>query len=225
MPLVFWNPLEEFHSACAGALGRRDEAVSRFSFAVPTQEAANAIARSSPNGVVELGAGLGYWARVLDHAGIDVAAYDIAPPPAAENRWYAGLEPWYPVRRGSVSSLSQHHGRTLLLVWPTRNETWAADALAYHHRSAGPSVAVVGEPPGGRTGDDVFHAMLGHLPACLGCRYRSSRSACTCEVPQLWSQVEEVELPRWNGMHDNLRIYVRASEPSTRRRRRRRRLP
>lgn len=178
---------------------------------MPNQLAVDAIARCSPVGVVELGAGLGYWAKILQNAGIDVAAYDIAPPPSAQNRWYAGCDPWHPVQEGGVSSIGRHRDRTLLLVWPTRNETWAADALALHHRSAGATVAVVGEPPGGRTGDDAFQAMLGHLPECLACRYRSPQSACTCGVPALWSQVEEVELPKWDGVHDNLGIYVRTA--------------
>lgn len=206
-----WNPLGDLHASCRGAADHRDEAVARYSFAIPSQGAVDAIAARSPDGVVELGAGLGYWARILSNAGIDVTAYDIAPPPAASNSWYAGRDPWHPVNRGDVPAIGCHPERTLLLVWPTRNETWAADALALHHRGGGNTVAIVGEPPGGRTGDDSFQAMLGHLPECLACQYRSTGSACTCGIPELWSRVDEVELPRWAGTHDSLTIYVRAT--------------
>lgn len=205
-----WNPLREMHASSRGAATRRDEAVERYSFAIPTEQAVGAIAARSPAGVVEIGAGLGYWARVLGEAGVDVAAYDIAPPPSENNRWYAGSDPWHPVEFGDPSVVRRHPDRTLLLVWPTRNETWAADALALHHHALGTTVAVVSEPPGGRTGDDTFHAMLGHIPQCLACRYRSSGSACTCGVPVLWTRVETVELPQWFGVHDSLGIYTRA---------------
>lgn len=207
-----WNPLSEMHRACRGATNRRDAAVARYSFAIPNEQAVDAIASCSPNGVVELGAGLGYWARVLGDAGVDVAAFDIAPPPSADNRWFGGQEPWHPVGQGDASIVSRYSSRTLLIVWPTRNETWAADALALHHAALGTTLAVVSEPPGGQTGDDVFHAMLGHLPQCLACRYRSTNTACTCGVPVLWSQVQAIDLPQWSGINDTLGIYTRVAE-------------
>lgn len=217
-----WNPLGDLHASCGGAAEHRDEAVARYSFAIPNAAAIEAIASSSPEGVVELGAGLGYWGRILSDGGVHVTAYDIAPPPSDRNRWYAGRAPWHPVAEGDIASVEAHPNRTLLLVWPTRNETWAAEALDLHHCSGGGAVVVVGEPPGGRTGDDSFHAMLGHLPQCLACRYHSSGSACTCNTPQLWSQVGEVEIPRWQGIDDSLSIYNRSDGPDPERRRRRR---
>jgi hypothetical protein len=36
-----------------------------YAFALPTDEALGAIAAVSPDGVVELGAGPGFWARLL----------------------------------------------------------------------------------------------------------------------------------------------------------------
>lgn len=217
-----WNPLGEMHASCRGAFERREAALARYSFGVPNERAVEAIAACSPSGVVEIGAGLGYWAKVLRDHGVDVAAYDIAPPPSKNNRWYAGSTPWHPVEFGDPSVVRRHADRTLLLVWPIRNETWAADALALHHRASGSTVAVVGEPPGGRTGDDAFHAMLGHIPQCLACRYPSSGSACTCSVPVLWSLVQGVEIPQWSGVHDALGIYTRAADRPHRRRSRRR---
>ena len=209
------------HAACSGSIEQRDEAIARYSFAVPNHEAVEAIAERSPHGVVEVGAGLGYWAKILGQRGLDVAAYDIAPPPSDRNQWFAGRDPWFPIDRGGAASVEDHPNQTLLLVWPTRNETWAADALDRHHRGGGGAVAVVGEPPGGRTGDDSFHAMLGHLPDCLACRYRSAGSACTCSVPELWTRVVEVEIPRWEGVDDVLSIYVCVDQHAPKPRRRR----
>lgn len=220
---MMWNPLAEVHRSCQGAADRWDEATRQYSFAVPSPEAVAAIAEHSPQGVVEIGAGLGYWAQVLSDAGIDVIAYDVAPPPSPQNQWYAGREPFHPVEQGDAAAAGGHPERTLLIVWPTRNETWASEALAHHHQAGGTTVAVVGEPPGGVTGDDVFHAMLGNLPECVACRYGLTTSACTCAVPVLWSSVETVEIPRWEGMDDALTISVRASDRRSRRRAFRRR--
>jgi hypothetical protein len=63
----------------------RMEYVARYAFGVPTEEALAAIAAVSPRGVVEIGAGSGYWAALLRDRGVRVEAYDIAPepPPAA----------------------------------------------------------------------------------------------------------------------------------------------
>ena len=212
-PPRMWNPLGEMHASCRGALERREAALERYSFAIPNERAVDAIAACSPSGVVEIGAGLGYWASVLHNSGVDVAAYDIAPPPSRNNRWYAGSEPWHQVEFGDPSVVRRHSDRTLLLVWPTRNETWPLMRWPSTTGPLGSTVAVVSEPPGGRTGDDVFHAMLGHIPQCLACRYRSSGSACTCAVPVLWSLVKTVDLPQWSGVHDALGIYTRVADP------------
>ena len=50
-----------------------------YAWAVPSHEALSAIAEASPRGVVEIGAGTGYWAYELRDRGVSVAAYDIAP--------------------------------------------------------------------------------------------------------------------------------------------------
>eukprot|EP00271_Cylindrocystis_brebissonii_P019739 TRINITY_DN6186_c0_g1_i1.p1 TRINITY_DN6186_c0_g1~~TRINITY_DN6186_c0_g1_i1.p1 ORF type:complete len:542 (-),score=66.17 TRINITY_DN6186_c0_g1_i1:227-1852(-) len=50
-----------------------------YSWAVPTEEALAAIAAAAPNGLVEMGAGTGYWAMLLRQRGVAVAAYDRRP--------------------------------------------------------------------------------------------------------------------------------------------------
>jgi hypothetical protein len=51
-----------------------------FSYAVPSEAALRVIKRYSPHGIVEIGAGTGYWARLLSNAGVDIQAFDTAPP-------------------------------------------------------------------------------------------------------------------------------------------------
>lgn len=214
------NPyLEAWHRACAGndAPGR-DELLTRFGFAVPDDVALRAIIGHSPHGVVEVGAGLGYWARLLTDRGLDVVAYDIAPPPSPDNQWFAGREPWFPVAAGDERVVANHADRTLLLVWPTRNEDWGADAALLHAASGGQRLVYAGDPPGGRTGDGRLHAALGLAGRCLACAYGVVDVACTCGVTAEWRLIDELPVPSWDDGDDRLYLFDRAPAPSARRR-------
>jgi hypothetical protein len=193
----------------------------QFSFAVPTEEALAAIAAASPSGVVELGAGTGYWARLLHERGVDVVAYDLCPPPAPESPWFAGVTPWFPVGPGGDDAVVAHHDRTVLLVWPTRNEEWAARSAAAHHASGGQQLVYVGEGPGGHTGDDQLHALLGHLNRGLACSYGPADVVCICNVAQCWQLRRTIRLPHWDGFLDDLHVYHRLDPPKPRVSRRR----
>lgn len=191
----------------------RSELIARYGFAIPSDEALDAIGVVSPNGVVEIGAGTGYWAGLLHERGVDVVAYDQEPPPSAGNAWFAGSRPWHPVERGDHLAGARHPDRTLLIVWPTRNETWAAAAIDAYHQAGGSAVAYVGEGPGGHTGDDVFHARLGQLETCAQCAYGSTCSPCVCGITAQWQHTHTVALPQWPGFHDDLHVFVRRDVP------------
>lgn len=186
------------------------DVLRRYGFAVPTGEALDLAAAWSPNGVVEVGAGTGYWAAELTRIGVDVIAYDVEPPPSLRNRWFAGARPWFPVVRGDERVADHCPERSLLLVWPTRNETWAADAVARHHDAGGDRVLYVGEATGGRTGDASLHARLGEVGSCLVCVYDIADAACTCGIDPLWRRVDEVALPAWQGEDVRLGVYSRS---------------
>ena len=200
-----------------GAPGR-DELLAQFGFAVPDDRAMQVIADHSPHGVVEVGAGLGYWARLLADRGIDVAPYDIAPPPSPDNHWFAGIDPWFPVTAADERVVAEHPDGTLLLVWPTRNETWGADAALLHAASGGQRLVYVGEPPGGRTGDAALHAVLGLVDRCLACAYGVLDVPCTCGVTEQWRLIEERPLPSWEGWDDRLYLFGPTAAPVPRRR-------
>jgi hypothetical protein len=189
--------------------GCRNRLIARYGFAVPSEEALAAIGRCSPRGVLEIGAGAGYWAYLLQQRGVDVVAFDIHPAPAAQNRWFAGTRPWHPVHRGDHAVVGAHLERTLLVVWPTKNEIWAASAVERYHDAGGECLVYVGEGPGGRTGDDVFHALLGELITCVSCEYGSTTAPCICGVESRWRRSATVALPHWPDYHDDLHIYTR----------------
>ena len=186
----------------------RSRAIATFAFAVPTDDALDAIASHAPEGLVELGAGTGYWARLLADRGVDVVAYDAVPPPDTANPFFGGSALWHPVDAGDERSIARHPDRTLLIVWPTR-ESWATDAVRLFHDSGGRRLAFVGEGPGGRMGDDQLHAMLGLSEGCMACDYGLVDLSCVCDIQPTWALRRRIELPHWGGYEDDLYLFER----------------
>lgn len=104
-------------------------------------------------GVVEPGAGTGYWAWQMEQAGISVAAYEPGEP--GENM-FARRE-WTTVLRDDHSAVKHHPDRALFLCWPSYDEPWAAQALACY---SGDLLIYAGEGEGGCTADDEFFRLL-----------------------------------------------------------------
>jgi hypothetical protein len=186
----------------------RARAIGHFAFAVPTEAALDAVIAHSPAGIVELGAGTGYWARLLADRGLDVVAYDVEPPPSPRNEFFPGCETFFDVRPGDERVVAVHADRTLLLVWPTREE-WAASALRRFAAAGGSRVVFVGEGAGGRMGDEHLHAFLGFTLSCVACEYRVANAPCVCGVDPAWQQVGVVDLPHWGGYLDDVYLFVR----------------
>lgn len=205
----------EFRRAVGEGATERNTFISRFCFSVPNVRAVERIAQLSPNGVIEIGAGTGAWARVLHDAGLNVEAFDLHPPPSEENHWFAGSDLWFPVQAADHHVVERFATRTLLLAWPTRTEIWAAEVLEIYHRAGGRCVAYVGEGPGGRTGDEVFQARLGHLSRCSQCVYGIMTVPCICGIDPLWSRVATVPLATWPGFSDGLHLYEPVSGSGT----------
>ena len=216
------NPLLRLWELTGASEDGRRRAIRDYAFAVPTDNALDAIARHAPYGVVEVGAGTGYWAWQLEALGVDVIAYDLLPPPSAENEWFAGRQAWTSVCQGDERAAAAHPDRCLLLCWPTANTVWPGDAVEAFHGAGGTTIAVVGEGAGGRTGDDRFHALLGELDRCYPCRLAFADGICTCAVPRLYRPAVTVDIPTWSGFEDRLVIYRPAAERRRRLARRRR---
>lgn len=213
------DPLLQLFLETGGSAEGRAQALARYAFAVPTPEALDALARWASTGVVELGAGTGYWSRCVAARGVSTVAYDVAPAPSPANEWFADVEPWFPVLHGDESAVVAHVDRCLLLVWPTRNEVWPAEALRLFHAAGGQRVIFVGEGPGGRTGDAVFHRLIGSVDRCEQCAYGAWNEPCLCGVDQLFRSAQEVPIPRWEGCEDRMLLLERVEVGRGRRRR------
>lgn len=187
----------------------------RYAWAVPNVAALDAIRDHSPGGVVEIGAGGGYWAMELQRRGVDVLPFDPDPPglSAEGNGWHHGYA-WTAVHEGDHTHAGLHPERTLFLCWPSYDDRWAAEAVQLYHAAGGRTVIYVGEGQGGCTGDDLLHTLLnGERPYCWHggdedpcARCRTANAATQLYLPKL-----DLAIPRWSGIHDRLHVYERAT--------------
>ena len=101
-----------------------------LAFAVPSEEALQLICKYSP--LVEMGSGTGYWAKLLQERGADVAPIDVSPPapgggPRA-NSYHGDCPPFTDVRQGDASALAEPRWarHALFLCYPPQaSATWA----------------------------------------------------------------------------------------------------
>jgi hypothetical protein len=93
-----------------------------YSSAIPNDDAIVALLNLSP--IVELGAGTGYWAWLIQQAGGEVVAIDKSP----------SSKQWTKVISGNELSLSQYANRTLLLCCPPWDMAYNAIKLCSNKR-------------------------------------------------------------------------------------------
>jgi hypothetical protein len=169
----------------------RDEMVVLYAWAITDPASVAFVAAHAPGGVVEVGAGAGYWAWQLAQRGVDVIAYDDAPPNTHRNR-FSQPSPgemrtlWYPVAQGGTDMAARYPDRALFLCWPPYSTPMAWAALTAY---TGSRVIYIGEGEGGCTADDDFHTAIGSGE---------------------WTEVAAHQPAQWGGIHDWITVYDRA---------------
>jgi hypothetical protein len=164
----------------------RESFVKKYSWAIPNAHALEAIAKCSP--LVEMGAGTGYWASLLRAMGVDVVAYDEAPPgngSVSRNKYHLPFQ-YTTVVEGGPNVLWAHSDRALFLCWPPYDDPFAFDSV---NLWGGNVLVFVGEGSGGCTGCDTFHDKL----------------------REQFLRRQTVEIPTWPGIRDCLTIWHRKS--------------
>ena len=157
----------------------RDRLVKKYAWAIPNKAALDVLAAFSP--IVELGAGMGYWAYLLRKLGVDIVAFDENPPQLeiGSNIWCDPTEPWTPVFYGDAHELADHYPeRTLFICWPPMG-SFCASAVARYRAAGGRRLIYIGEDGGGCTGSFDETA---------------------------WRLVQTVRIPQWYGLHDEMRV-------------------
>lgn len=123
--------------------------VHLFAWGIPDERALSIVAAHSP--IVEVGAGTGYWARLLEDRGADVIATDRLE---LGGHWQGVL--WTDVlERDAAEAAAAHPDRALLMVWPYGE--MAVDALDAYR---GDTLIYVGEGNGGACAPSEFFARL-----------------------------------------------------------------
>lgn len=178
----------------------------RYAWAIPNEEAIKTIIKYSP--LIEIGAGNGYWARLIADAGGEIIAYDndltrlnshMAIPEEINGTryWHILHEKYmhprkyfYPVHKGDFSELASSVSKTLFLCWPPYDDPMSFECLKAFK---GKHLIFVGEKKGGCTGTDEFFNPL----------YKD------------WTLKETVIIPRWNHVYDKLTVWKRRMVHST----------
>jgi hypothetical protein len=141
---------------------------SAYAYAIPSPATLEWVADiCDGRAVVELGAGRGYWAFQMANSGIEIDAYDVDPPDERANVSFmptAGqADTWYPVRALNelAANAPNWPNQVLFLCWPPGwGDAMASRALAEFERAGGQCLIYIGEPQGGKTGDDAFFERL-----------------------------------------------------------------
>lgn len=160
----------------------RTNLVQKYAWAIPCHAALEAITKYGP--IVEIGAGLGYWAMLLRQLAVDIVAYDKYPSArAAENHYSKDGAAWIEVLEGGPEKAHLHSDRALFLCWPPYDDPFARRCLENYR---GNTLIYIGEQ-GGCTAAPDFDR----------------------QIDERWEEVEDVQIPQWDGIHDRLFVYRR----------------
>ncbi|WP_412516470.1 hypothetical protein K8Z49_37855 [Actinomadura madurae] len=177
----YWDIVEPFVVECDGRRvvnGGQPAGSARLAFAQMLLQATYAYAIPAPQTIewmagfcanlpiVELGAGRGYWAGQLAHSGVIVDAYDSEPPDMTRNASFPGAvglaDIWHPV--GNLTEFANRvrpANYALFLCWPPGwGDTMSSEALTLFEDAGGERLVYIGEPKGGKTGNDAFFDAL-----------------------------------------------------------------
>jgi len=168
---------------------------SKFAWAIPDDETLKALANLKRD-IVEIGAGTGYWARLLSNRNVNIVVYDICPVDACvdskglyrgskyRNEFFDTDHSFFNVQHGDFNSVCLHPDRALLLCWPPYKSSLALDtSYAY----GGDMLIFIGETQNGCTSNAEFWEYL----------------------EDNWSIRSRWMIPTFHGFSDCLSIYRR----------------
>lgn len=160
------------------SFSKRSTYTDNFSFALPCKEAMNLIKKYSP--ILEIGAGSGFWAKMMHNAGIDIVATSINKGAYALNK-----QNYFPVKRMEASrAVKIHPDRNVFVSWVNYGDNWGT--IASKNIKKGRHLIVIGEGEGGCTSNDKFFELI---------------------YSRHFEEIERLDIPKWYGLHDDLRVY------------------
>ena len=215
-PVVSWNLWSGgvSHPPGAGMLNIVSALQHAFAHAVPSAEALDAVA-ALDTPVVEIGAGTGYWAALLEQRGVDVVALDATPPTRlvgnkseddAKNKYFDAT--FREVLRGEPADLAAHGDRALMICWPyLRDEgrgKWDVTCLDHWK---GRALVHVGEWNARDGGDGESWPRGCASPATP--EGQTTSLEFQQRVEREFRLVTRVRLPNWPFCRDDLTVWER----------------
>ena len=124
----------------------REKLVKIYAWAITDPKAIAEIVKTTKDiGIVEIGAGKGYWASLLANCGVNVVAYDTGKD--------ISIGFYHPVGNAGTKMVSSHKDRALFLCWPPYGTSMAYDCVSKYE---GSTLIYIGEDKSGCNADDKF---------------------------------------------------------------------
>ena len=175
--------LRDFHA--------RERFCRNYTWAIPSQKAIQSIVKfSAGEEIIEIGAGKGYWAKLINSFGGKIQCYDLLETfelyfdsptsPKDLSKTFEGFQTFYPVtfcltRNEIYSRITDP--KILMFCWPECSDPWAYE---YLKEFAPQKLIFIGEWEGGCCAEDQFFDFL----------------------TSHYKEVERIEIPRWSCIHD-----------------------
>jgi len=164
---------------------KRWEAIEEYAFAIPSRKTIEILVEHDP--LIEIGAGTGYWAHLIEQLGGDIIVVDNFSSGDDAKVTYSPEDTWTEVREGDETVVSEYPDRTLFLCWPHFESNFATEALKLYE---GETVIYVGEWRPEYADDDEFFDIL----------------------DRDFDLIDRVSLPCWMGTKDTMMIQTRSNE-------------
>ena len=157
--------------------------LKKFGFSVPSREALEAISKFvGTDKVLEIGAGIGFWAYLMNLYHINVIATDIGKTGQCYDNFN---ETWMKLEMIDHKKAMEKYNKecnVLFMSWPIDKNNSGAESLRMY---LGKKVIYIGECQGGITATDTFFEIL-------------RRKYVLKNI---------VDIPNWIGKHDKLYFY------------------
>ena len=193
----------EVHETAAPALlmewrdSCRDFMCNLYAYATLTSDSVERIADTLKKcqidgGVMEIGAGTGYVAKLFRTAGIQVDAWDIHPTDnTAMNEYHGFTPPFLDVCKSAKFPVSSNaENVALLLCYPPPDSPMAYDTLTAYLQNGGTCVVHIGEFKG-LTGDGRFERLLTKRLSCSNDRFPCLSWGADASHVTVWAEPEK----------------------------------
>ena len=154
-----------------------------YSYAIPNEAAINLLVEESP--IVEIGAGSGYWAMLVEEEGGEIVCFDKYPN--GDNEYVTNFFST-DIMEGDENAVKDYPDHTLFMCWPNdfnSEEGWSDKALENYLDAGGEKLALISEGKYGAAGSDRLFEMI---------------------QSEMYEE-KMIRIPQFPRLHDRLELY------------------